>query len=152
MKTRTTDLSILACLFCLNGYAQYQPAIRVVPFTKDTTISPISPNETMPNALSKNNPNLKLKQKGDNGNGFDIYESELDKMAILVPNKKNSHYMPNSIRPQNIPNGINLKDIYLDSNSNRKPNYQAPIHIDTSQFPGFSYKKFSPKVDQKKKR
>ncbi len=47
------------------------------------------PNGSMPNALKKNDPNLKMKFKGNNQQGFDIYESPLDKMLIISPDSAN---------------------------------------------------------------
>jgi hypothetical protein len=46
-----------------------------------------SKHDSLPNVLK--NLNLQLKYKSNNGQGFDIYESGLDGMPILMPDKNN---------------------------------------------------------------
>lgn len=42
----------------------------------------------MPNALKGQNFGLKL--QSNNGQGFDVYESAIDRMPVLMPDKSNS--------------------------------------------------------------
>ena len=58
-----------------------------------------------------------LVKKGNNNKGFDIYQSQIDHMNVLIPDQNNSasNYMPNGIGIQNpIKNDLKLTN-RLDS-------------------------------------
>ncbi|HJV20796.1 MAG TPA: hypothetical protein VJ552_13010 [Sediminibacterium sp.] len=60
----------------------------------DTVFVPQRNRSEIPNALSGKDPAYKMQLKGNNGEGFDLYESAVDNMPILVPDKSNTSRMP----------------------------------------------------------
>lgn len=52
------------------------------------------PYNGMPNAITTKP--LPPVYKGNNGKGFDIYESKVDNMPMLVPDSSNTYHMPGS--------------------------------------------------------
>lgn len=101
MKTIFTIFLILLCF----DYAQGQDLI--ISSWNSPTIKKIPSSDTIsinkkPNSLHiLSNP---LVKKGTNGNGFDLYQSQIDQMYVIIPDQKNntSTYMPNAIGNQNI--------------------------------------------------
>jgi hypothetical protein len=76
-------LLLLFCFITKVSAAQEKPLVLLNNKFKDT--NNYQPNGSMPNALKKNDPNLKMKLKGNNQQGFDVYESPLDNMPIFSP-------------------------------------------------------------------
>lgn len=52
-----------------------------------------TPDNNIPNAVT-NQPQPAFVYKGNNGGGFDIYQSTLDGMAVICPDKNNKHAIP----------------------------------------------------------
>ena len=104
------------------------------------------PNGSMPNALKKNDPNLKMKLKGNNQQGFDVYESPLDKMPIISPDSANKSSLGmNQLKTKNktliyTPQSFDYSQIPLT----------RPID-DSLLIPNFNQKPFNPKKEQSKK-
>lgn len=101
------------CLFSLiglfaNAQTSYPPSVRVLSVqpkrpSADTAQSGINklrlkayqqaPGNQMPNAV-RNQLQPSIIYKGNNGSGFDIYQSTLDGMAIISPDKNNKSHIP----------------------------------------------------------
>lgn len=101
MKTIFTIFLILFS-FCKVQSQDLIVSSQKVPMLKSASISDsIFFNKQPAATLKLFNPLIK---KGNNGNGFDVYQSQLDHMSVLIPDKSNSaaNKMPNAIGYQNI--------------------------------------------------
>lgn len=78
-------LLFLVCFLTKLGVAQTKPIVTLDQIKRDTLQQPNFLDGNMPNSLKNNDLHLKLKLKGNNKLGFDMYESELDKMIVLIP-------------------------------------------------------------------
>lgn len=74
------QISLLLCLLVSQSVLAQISSLVIVPSAKDSII--------MPNALKGQNFGLKL--QSNNGQGFDVYESGIDRMPVLMPDKSNS--------------------------------------------------------------
>lgn len=88
---------ILGLLMTQSAYAQKSSLVIVQP-AKDSII--------MPNALKGQN--FGLKYQSNNGQGFDIYQSGVDRMPVLVPDKNNMASLE-IIKTQNQPSLLPLR-------------------------------------------
>jgi len=52
----------------------------------------------MPNALMNYDLNRMQILKGNNGKSFDLYESTIDWMTIVIPDKSQSYSIPNALK------------------------------------------------------
>ena len=93
-------LSLGFCLIMGIASAQYQPIIKLNPLQSDTSFSQKLPKDLIPNALAQYELNKMLLLKGNNGDGFDMYQSTIDGMTIASPDKSQSYNIPNSL-PKN---------------------------------------------------
>jgi hypothetical protein len=84
---KTAYLLIIICFSAKVCDAQQRPTVVLNKNFADTIFN--HPKAKMPNALKQNDPNLSMKFKGNNQQGFDIYESPLDKMPIISPDSAN---------------------------------------------------------------
>lgn len=122
----------------LSADAQYKPMVKRVPSQLDTVMLPTYPDRSIPNALQKNDANRKLIKKGNNGNGFDIYESTVDNMPVLVPDKENLASLGVKGNKQFLFDILPQKRI--------AENYRAPqSFLDSFNIPPFKTDKFVPK-------
>jgi hypothetical protein len=74
------QICLLLCLLVSLSVLAQKSSLVIVPSDKDSII--------MPNALKGQN--FGLKYQSNNGQGFDIYESGIDRMPVLMPDKNNS--------------------------------------------------------------
>ncbi|OYU55306.1 MAG: hypothetical protein CFE25_10180 [Chitinophagaceae bacterium BSSC1] len=74
------QISLFLCLLVSQSILAQKSSLVIVPSAKDSII--------MPNALKGQN--FGLKYQSNNGQGFDIYESGIDRMPVLMPDKNNS--------------------------------------------------------------
>jgi hypothetical protein len=88
---------LLGLLMTLSAYAQ-KSSLVIVQSAKDSLI--------MPNALKGQN--FGLKYQSNNGQGFDIYQSGVDRMPVLVPDKNNMASLE-MIKTQNQPSLLPLR-------------------------------------------
>ncbi|MEY2903902.1 MAG: hypothetical protein RLY89_3008 [Bacteroidota bacterium] len=88
---------LLGLLMTLSAYAQ-KSSLVIVQSAKDSLI--------MPNALKGQN--FGLKYQSNNGQGFDIYQSGVDRMPVLVPDKNNMASLE-KIKTQNQPSLLPLR-------------------------------------------
>ena len=126
--------------------AQYQPMIKLNPPNSDTFLIQRSPQNQIPNALAQRNINQMLIPKGNNGEGFDLYESTIDRMTIAQPDKTQLYTIRN-ITPKN-----QLLIIANPSEFNTG-NLQIKIpqpFTDTMYIPPFNTQKFNPNARSKK--
>lgn len=95
--------------FFANAQLSYPPSVKVLsvqpkkqtadtipPAIKELNIKSQMPENKMPNAI-RNQQQLNLVYKGNNGAGFDLYQSTLDKMTVIRPDKTNMPTIGNSI-------------------------------------------------------
>jgi hypothetical protein len=107
---KISNLLFLLCFGIKLSVAQSRPVIKLNQGNKDTIPEQIFPKGAMPNALQKNDPSLQSKLKGNNKNGFDIYESNLDRMTILIPDSVNKASLGISSPKQNQTQRLKLKN------------------------------------------
>jgi hypothetical protein len=88
---------LLGLLMTQSAYAQKSSLVIVQP-AKDSII--------MPNALKGQN--FGLKYQSNNGQGFDIYQSGVDRMPVLMPDKNNMASLE-IIKTQNQPSLLPLR-------------------------------------------
>jgi hypothetical protein len=74
------QINLLLCLLVSQSVLAQKSSLVIVQSAKDSII--------MPNALKGQNFGLKL--QSNNGQGFDVYESAIDRMPVLMPDKSNS--------------------------------------------------------------
>ncbi len=126
--------------------AQYQPLVKINPLHLDTSLVQKSPKNIMPNALALVEVNKMQILKGNNGEGFNLFESNLDGMTIVSPDKSQSY---------SIPNALQKKQLFLITNPSdvNTGNFQIRIpqpFTDTMYIPPFNTKKFNPIAGFKK--
>ncbi len=126
--------------------AQYNPIVKLKPSQLDTSFKQEIPKNRMPNALANLESNKLQIKLGNNGQGFDLYESTIDGMTIASPDKSQSYSIPNSLQKnQSIlitkPSEFNTNNLQL-----RIP---QPF-TDSFYIPPFNTKKFNPKTEFKK--
>lgn len=105
----------------------------------DTVYVPQRYQSEMPNALNSKDPAYKMQLKGNNGAGFDLYESATDNMPILVPDKSNTSRMPVVITT---PALNNMMRVY--------PRELKPMTDTIPPVAPFNFKKFVPKKEKKR--
>jgi hypothetical protein len=131
---KNTFLLLLLCFITKVSEAQEKPLVLLNNKFKDT--NNYQTNGSMPNALKKNDPNLKMKLKGNNQQGFDLYESPVDNMPILSPDSANKSSLgmhqlksnnkaiiisPQSLDYSKIPLTRPIDDSLLIQDFNQKP-------------------------------
>ncbi len=82
-------LLLLVCFLTKLGVAQSKSIVTLDQIKRDTLQQPNRVEGSMPNSLKNYDLQYKLKLKGNNQLGFNIYESELDKMIVLIPDSAN---------------------------------------------------------------
>lgn len=92
------QISLLVCLLISQSLLAQKSSLVIVQPAKDSII--------MPNALKGQN--FGLKYQSNNGQGFDIYESGMDRMPVLVPDKNNMASLE-IIKTQNQPSLLPLR-------------------------------------------
>jgi|GEM_PF-3343033 len=127
-------LSVLALFSCSTAFSQVKIKINgkdtVINIPLDNGMPSQAPSNAyrMPNALSSLVDNQQL--KGNNQQGFDIYQSQVDNMPVLKPDAANlsslsnsSNFVykpvqvtagPNVVRPNNNAKSPQLKKFKLD--------------------------------------
>lgn len=126
--------------------AQYLPIIKTKPSKIDTSFLPIEPKNQIPNVLAHSNFNKMLIPKGNNGEGFDLYESTFDGMTVAKPDKSQLYIMPNGLQK-------NQLQIIVEPSEFNTGNLQIRIpqpFTDTMYIPPFNTKKFNPSSGFKK--
>jgi hypothetical protein len=137
-------LLLLLCFIAQVCGAQERPIVILNNQFKDT--NNYQSNGSMPNALKKNDPKLSMKLKGNNQQGFDVYESPLDKMPILSPDSANKSSLGmNQLKAKN-------KTIIITPQSFDYSQIPLTRPFDDSLLiPDFNQKPFSLKREQQKK-
>lgn len=133
---KLSNLLVLVCFVTNLGIAQINPVFVLDQSMKDTLLLPNHVEGGMPNSLKNYDLHFKMKLKGNNQLGFDIYESELDKMIVLIPDPTNRASLgmsssslrrlaimgyPSIQQYQNIPLTRPLKDSLFIPDFNMKP-------------------------------
>ncbi len=138
---------LLASIFFLImgiASAQYKPIVKLKSIQVDT--SQKSPKNLMPNALALVEVNKMQILKGNNGQGFDFFESTIDGMTVAKPDKSQLIVMPNGLQK-------NQLQIIIEPSEFNTGNLQIRIpqpFNDTFYIPPFNTKKFNPKTEFKK--
>ena len=127
-------LLVVGSAISIDASAQNKSNISLKFAGGDTVYVPQRYWPEMPNTLNSKDPAYKMQLKGNNGEGFDIYESAQDNMPILVPDKDNTAKMPVVIT------GIPSKRIKLIPRMEIKPLADTPLPAVP-----FNYEKFVPK-------
>ena len=141
------SIFIAGCLLTIgNASAQYQPIIKLNPAKLDTFLIHKSPQNQIPNALAQSNIYKMLIPKGNNGEGFDLYESTIDGMTIAQPDKTQLYTIPNATLKSKLlvivkPSEFNTGNLQI-----RIP---QPF-TDTMYIPLFNTQKFNPNAQFKK--
>lgn len=140
-------LLFLVCFLTKLGVAQTKPSILLNPLKNDTLQQPNFLDGSMPNSLKSNDLHLKLKLKGNNQLGFNIYESELDKMIVLIPDSANRASLGMA--------SPSLKRLAIMGYPSIQQNKDIPLvrpSDDSSFILNFNQKPFNPKKEQSKKK
>ncbi len=126
--------------------AHYRPIIKLNPLQPVTSFKQKLPQNRMPNTLALIALNKMQVLKGNNGEGFDLYESTFDGMTIASPDKSQVYSIPNGLQKSNLLLIPNPSDF---NTSNLQTNIPKPFN-DTFYIPPFNTKKFNPKTEYKK--
>ncbi|MEI6265339.1 MAG: hypothetical protein WCP74_09535 [Sphingobacteriia bacterium] len=144
---KLSNLLFLVCFITKLSIAQTRPVIVLNQGNKDTIQEPNIPDGNMPNSLKNNELRLKLKLKGNNQLGFDIYESSLDKMMVLIPDSANRASL-GMVSPS-------LRQLAKKGYPSIQQNKDIPLvrpSDDSSFILNFNQKPFNPKKEQPKKK
>jgi hypothetical protein len=144
---KLSNLLFLVCFGTKLSVAQTKPVIILNQGNKDTLQEPNIPDGNMPNALKNNELRLKLKLKGNNQLGFDMYESSLDKMIVLIPDSANRASLGMS--------SSSLKQLAKKAYPSIQQNKDIPLvrpSDDSSFILNFNQKPFNPKKEQSMKK
>lgn len=143
---KLTYFMFLGCFGTKIAEAQSKPVILLNQATRDSLQQPKNEFGTMPNSLKDNGQHFQLKLKGNNQLGFDIYESQLDKMIVLIPDSVNKASLGLT--------ASNFKRLVIRA----YPTIQQYQHVpltrplgDALLIPDFNTKPFNPKNEQSKR-
>ncbi|MDD2792691.1 MAG: hypothetical protein PHD73_05900 [Sediminibacterium sp.] len=132
---------VVGSAVCVCASAQNRNDLLLRPNHPDTVYLPQRNQPEIPNALGSKDPAYKIQLKGNNGAGFDLYESPLDHMPVLVPDKSNTSRMPVVIS--------------TPAPGNMMRNYSRELKPLPDTIPPaapFNYKKFIPKKESGKEK